>query len=558
MTKANSLEDIAKSTAKGTTGVFFAQAIGGIISIFAMVVLARLLGPSEFGLIAVIMILPSIAMLFQDWAVSHAITRHVSAFRAKNDVMGVRNIIVVGATFEIISGITLSLISFALADYFSITILGYPELASLIRVASWSVLGMGMFLASKSILVGLYEMSQFGSLLLLAPLFQGVLPATLVIMGGGLSGAIFGRVIGSILIGFGGILTVAYKFGSITKSLGPKETPWFSTLRLMFGYGLLIYISTIIGGALPQILYTIAAQQLGPAILGNYVAAISLSGLMLFISEPIMTVIFPAFSMLDRSVQQSELKTLYVLGTKYTSFVVLLAASMLIVSSEPLVWILFGTGYELASSLMVLSVSVYFLAPFGSVIVGSFLRGQNETKVYLGMHIGILFIGSLLGVLLAPIIGAFGLILANIIGYFVAIVLGTGWIDWKFGYRVQVVSSLKLFFSTAIATFLGIIVFNTLRNSGMIIALVTAVCVLILAEITSFGLFRPFDKADFENARLLVTSMGRIGIPLFLLLDVLEKVSRIVKSDIEFSNNPEYERHQITSDLIPETVRSLL
>ncbi|RLI52460.1 MAG: hypothetical protein DRO87_13185, partial [Candidatus Thorarchaeota archaeon] len=66
------ITEIAKESARGTMNVFFAQAAGGVISIIGMIVLARLLGPEDFGLIAVIMILPSLAMLFQDWAVSHA------------------------------------------------------------------------------------------------------------------------------------------------------------------------------------------------------------------------------------------------------------------------------------------------------------------------------------------------------------------------------------------------------------------------------------------------------------------------------------------------------
>ncbi|RLI57512.1 MAG: hypothetical protein DRP09_03180 [Candidatus Thorarchaeota archaeon] len=551
------ITEIAKESARGTMNVFFAQAAGGVISIIGMIVLARLLGPEDFGLIAVIMILPSLAMLFQDWAVSHAVTRYVAAYHSQGKYKAARDVVVVGAMFEFVTGLGLSVISFMLAEYFVSAVQLDMSLVPLIRLASWSILGTGTFLVSKSILVGLYEMSQFGMLLILAPIFQSGIPAILVYLGGGLDGAIVGKTSGSILVGLISlVLVLGVNRRRTSDVMGPIS--FRETTRILISYGFLIYLSTIVAGAVPQILYTIAARQLSPMDLGNYSVALGLAGVMHFVSEPIRTVIFPTFSKVDHTKRREDLGRLYTLGTKYTSFPILLIASVIIVVSDPMVLLLYGMEYELVSHLLDVALTIYFLTPFGSLVIGSLLRGQGETKVYFGMHLGSLIVGVLSGILLTPVMGATGLVTANILGFALAIFVGVLWVTRNYGYRIRIVDSLKLVTTAALSIIAGKITYVSVADAGIFLSSIMALGVFMLVNILVFGVLTPFTKEDFNNAKLLIVSLGKVGKPLIHILRVYEIVSRENSAVESSTESMKDERLKLTIEIAPRNLKEVL
>lgn len=92
-------QGILKKTLKLLTGDFF----GSIISLLIIVLTARVLGPSDYGVLSISMVLPQVVILFFSFQVSDALTRSLTEYLEKNDSLRISVIISSSIVSEVLS-----------------------------------------------------------------------------------------------------------------------------------------------------------------------------------------------------------------------------------------------------------------------------------------------------------------------------------------------------------------------------------------------------------------------------------------------------------------------
>ena len=123
--------DMAKISAKGSFHLLWGLVISTVISSIATIFIARLLGSDLYGLYGIVLIAPGLIGIFRDWGINSAMVRYTAQYRSEDRTAEVRNIIVSGILFEIVLGMALSVVSFALSGYLASNIFHRPEITSL-------------------------------------------------------------------------------------------------------------------------------------------------------------------------------------------------------------------------------------------------------------------------------------------------------------------------------------------------------------------------------------------------------------------------------------------
>src|SRR5512138_2337905 len=107
--------EMGKSSAAGSFHLLLGVAGSTVIMAIGTIVLGMLLPAKGVGLYGMAFIPASVINYFRDWGVNSALTKQIASLRAAGKESEIHDVIVSGVIFEVISGILLSLVCFALA-----------------------------------------------------------------------------------------------------------------------------------------------------------------------------------------------------------------------------------------------------------------------------------------------------------------------------------------------------------------------------------------------------------------------------------------------------------
>ncbi len=175
--------EMAKVSAKGSFHLLWGLVISTVISAIATIFVARLLGSDLYGLYGIVMIAPSLIGVFRDWGITSAMVRYTAQYRSEDRASEVRNILVSGIIFEIVLGMVLSAVSFALSGYLASNIFHRPEIAYLIQIASITILAGGLISAATAAFTGIEKMELNSLMLIFQSIIKTVIMITLSLFG---------------------------------------------------------------------------------------------------------------------------------------------------------------------------------------------------------------------------------------------------------------------------------------------------------------------------------------------------------------------------------------
>ena len=93
----------------------------------------RLLGnPDDYGIITTALIFPSTLALFKDWGINSAMIKYLAQYKSEKKTHNIKNVMVAGMLFELVTGILLTLLCFLLADFLATNVFQLPEAKVLI------------------------------------------------------------------------------------------------------------------------------------------------------------------------------------------------------------------------------------------------------------------------------------------------------------------------------------------------------------------------------------------------------------------------------------------
>ena len=515
---------MAKSSARGGFKLFLGVSISSIVTAVSLILVLRLLAnPGEYGIITKALIFPAILGLFKDWGTNSAMIKYLAQYRSENKPQSVKNVMVTGLLFELVTGVLLTLLCFLLADFLATNVFQIPEAKVLIEVASLTILADSFLKVSQSTFIGLERLEFHSLTLILNSSIRCFLAPLLVFLGYGIMGAIQGLIVAQLTAGIIGLIIfyVAIFRNPTEKSLNKLDIT--GTLKTLLRYGLPLSVSGVIGGFLPQFYNTLLKDTIA---LGNFQAGVNFTVIISFFTVPIATVLFPAFSKLKAKEEKETLRVVFQSSVKYGALLTLPVTLMIMVLSEPLVFAVVGTEYTEAPFFLTLYCIIYFYVGLGSLSLGNFLNGQGKTQITMKLALLTLGLGSLLGWTLIPQFGVVGLIVANSIAGFPSLFTGLWWIRKHFGATIDLVSSAKIFLASGIAAVVTYLLLSQL-NYNYWIELITGGISFLLVYLVTAPLIKAVDKKDVKNLREMLSGLGPLSYIFNIPLKIIEKLSGV-------------------------------
>lgn len=374
------------------SGVFYtalAKYSGVVISLVVAGVLARLLSPDDFGVVAIATVIIAFFNLFTDMGVSPAIVQHKSLTQEElSDIF----------SFTVWTGIGISVLFFAaswlIADYYESDIL--RTLCQLLAV--------NLFFASANIVPGalFYRNKEFKFIAVRSFIIQvsaGAAAVTAALCGAGLYALIINPIVSSILI-------FAISYQRYPQRL--RFTLGLTVLRKIFSYSAYQFLFNLINYFSRNLDKLLIGKYMGMSPLGYYEKSYRLMMLPLQnITQVITPVMHPVFS--DFQDDKEKLATSYERIVRFLSFIGLPLSVLLFFTAQEVTLIIFGDQWLPSVPvfrILALSVGIQIiLSSSGSIFQAAgdtrslFVCGVfSSTLNVAGMLLGIFYFGTLTAV----------------------------------------------------------------------------------------------------------------------------------------------------------------
>ena len=318
---ADKQHSIGTRTLRGVLWGYGSFTGGRALSLIATAILARVLVPEDFGLVAIALTFLALLDGATDFGLSQALITQ------DDDVVEERaeTVFVSSVALGLLASAVIAALGPLAASFFD-----EPDLAAIAPV-----LGLNFFLrslgsthyaiAQRDLDFRTRTIAEFAEVFI-----RGAAGIALALAGFGAWSLVLGYLAGSIALDIVIWSLVSWR---------PKFKPRLSHLRSMIGFGGTISGVTFIAALISNMDYLFIGRVLGTGALGLYTLGFRLPELLIInLSVVASVVLFPAFSSMDRE----SLSRAYLVAFRYVSIVALPTAVVLAVLARPLILALFG------------------------------------------------------------------------------------------------------------------------------------------------------------------------------------------------------------------------
>ena len=475
-----------KKIKSGFVWVFFGTAGQNILQFAALIVLARLLTPGEFGLVTAAMIIIGLINIFAELGIGAAIVQ--KPVLTKQDV-GTGRFISAGV------GIMAGIVVYSLAGLFQ-NIMRIEGLAEVVQILALILPLAGLTVIGQSLLQRNMEFKKYIICLFASYFVSQILVAIpLALLGYGYYSLIIATLAQNVVL----LILVSY----LTKGQGIWIFKFDSAKQLSnygFGQSLGVFSNYLAG----QGDNFITGRQLGTADLGVYGRAYQL--LMVpanLIGTVLDRIMFPVMSRIQEN--NKKLAEIYILNTSLVAMICVPITAFIFVCSDEIIEFLLGSQWISAAPVLQILICTLFFRT-GSKISDSLSRAKGSVykrawrqAIYALAVAVFAFIGSPYG--LEGI--AFGVSLAIILNYFIMLQLSRMLIVFNFKSIVKII-----IYNLAVMLFLIFILIRVkLVMPEILLFKIIAMffCTLLIAGITYYT-FKSKFKSEIDFIRCALQS----------------------------------------------------
>jgi O-antigen/teichoic acid export membrane protein len=509
MVKNMANDDIASVTEESARGGFFLMSgsiLSTVIMSVAAIIVGRLLGPALYGEYVLALVVPSLFLLFADLGINTGITKFAASLRVRGESDRIPKIIRYGLMFQMLVGIAVFAIVFVFGEFFA-SMINRPGMGVYIQIVSISLLFQVVVTSANSAFVGLDKTEYVALTTDFMALAKTLSSVSLVLLGFSVTGAVLGYTSGYVV---GSVISVILLF---LKLLKPHFTnsgrDFVKTLRVLFSYGTPVYVAVLLVGFTPmynQIVLTFFASNFD---IGNYSVATNFFVLMAIIPGSIATALLPAFSKLDSSSAKS-VRTFFRRAKKYACLFVIPIATVLMILSNQVVEIVYGSAFQLASSFLFIGCFPYFLVGIGYLTLTSLFNGLGETRTTLKITIISFLIGVTLTPVLARAYSVAGVLITSLFSNGVAMLYGSYVARAKFKIGFETWTTIKIYLIAAAAAIPPLLLMRFVHLSS-IVALVACGLLFIVVYIVLVPGAKVMGSLEFEAAIQIVQKIRLLG-----------------------------------------------
>jgi glycosyltransferase involved in cell wall biosynthesis/O-antigen/teichoic acid export membrane protein len=345
--------------AEGASLLAVSQYIAAALNMVTSVLMARLLGPTDYGLAALAVAYPALLWSFVSVKSMSVITRYVAIFRARRDPEKLKGIIKLGYSLDFfVSLFALVLVAIS-SEWVSKNFYRQPQLAWLMVIYAGSFPLFSLIGTSWAILSSWERFRLLAIFEVLHAFFKLILSAGLIMVGLGMAGAVIGMGLaqagaGLIMMAAATDLLIREDLRAWWKESLKSVVPLKRELMGFFGWN---YLLVTLSGLVVQVPMMLLGRFRGPEEAGFYRIALSVGTVGSYLEASLGRVIYPTLS--GRWSLESEEKLIRALKG-WTLKIGLPISGILILTTIFFPWLLpllYGHSYRAA----VLGVQVIML-----------------------------------------------------------------------------------------------------------------------------------------------------------------------------------------------------
>lgn len=344
------------------SGKMATHGMGFVVSIF----LARLLSPSDFGLIAMVMVIIGIASVFTDVGLGGALIQ-----RRRVHPVHYSSVFY----FNVFTGFILTLLTYFSAPWIS-EFYNNEELLPLTQMMSISFLLGSLSSVQNTRLrkeLNYALLTKFG---LFSSLISGVIGISLAFWGAGVWSLVAQTLSAGIMYNI-----LIWTAGHWRPTL---EFSW-KALTQLWGFGFRMFVSALIASTFERLDFLIIGKLFLPATLGFFQRAKSLNTMVVqYSSGSLMAVLFPVLSKVQKDLPRFQ--NIVMKGLGVISFVVFLLLGALYLISEELIVLLFSDKWLPSVDFFKILVLSGFSYPMSALLV-NILASRGKSKAFLRLEI---------------------------------------------------------------------------------------------------------------------------------------------------------------------------
>ena len=448
---SNRLVEFAEESTRGGFSLFLGNASATFISALAAMIVARLLGPAKYGLYALSLVIPYLAVAIIDLGLSPALTRYSAKLRSEGRGSEVEIMLRSVFIFKVLLAALALIFVVLLSEPLAATGLSRPGMAEYVRLASLLIAFQAIATAASAALIGLDKMRDASIIMTAQSASRGLVSPILVLIGMSVTGAILGNVIG-FAVGAGlGLLALFIMRQSLSMNSKSSAMGYVESLRVAARYGLPLYLTALLTMVLVQYQNLVLAHNVSDVEIGNFNAAVNFSAVVNLVAFPIATVLFPAFSKINPYSENDDLKRMFQMSVRYGSLLLIPASMIVAVLSKDLVFTIYGGSFGTAPLYLSIYITIFLLICLGYLILVSLFNGIGET----GETLKITVVTAALFLPMAPVMAqayhVVGLIVALLASNLAGAAYGLYKARMKFHLNLDLNSSLRIYLASAIS-----------------------------------------------------------------------------------------------------------
>jgi len=372
-----------------------------LVSFIIGIILARLLSPTEYGLIGMAMVFISFTSVFTNLGLSSALIQRSDPHEVHFSSSFYLNLF---------AGFFLFVLFFVSAPLVA-RFFNEPQITTLVRVLSTNILFTSVTIVQEARLTRELRFDTLAKARVLATLVSGIIGISLAFIGFGVWSLVCQTLSNSIIRSTYIWITVTWR---------PKFLFQINAIKELWTFGFHMFLVGLINTAYGSVSTIVIGKIFSLTDLGLYSRAESLNRFVIkYSAESVGSVTYPIMAMLQNS--REELIDFGIKTQRLVAFLSFFLLGLLYLTAEPLILVLLGEKWKGAIEIYKLLCLSGFTIPIGAVATNmfkaygksrEFFNENNIKKVFgfIGMGVGFLF--GLKGFLISLIIiGLFSVIL---------------------------------------------------------------------------------------------------------------------------------------------------
>jgi len=506
-----------RGSARGSLILLVGQAASTLAQALGIILIARALGATSFGVVSVAYIPVSIAHILLNTGVNSALIKYLAKYRAEDKPSHRKTLIETGTLINLTVGAALTLAVYTSSDYVAETLLSQPGLGPFIKLYSHTIIGQAILNTTYSALVGYEKMTPQSTINVLYSFTRSAAGPILVYLGLGPIGAILGDVSSIYIAALTGLIILVTLWRREPKGSGFNH---LDCAALMVSYGYPLFLSNLLVGLTPNINNFLLALHVTTEQIGNYQAAARFSALVTFFTSPIATVMLPLYSKLEKN--PDALSLIFKNTMKYVSLIVFPIVAAVIALAPEIVSALYAEGYQYTDRYMRLYM-VHFIFTALGVGAVSLLNALRNTRVVFTSSLINFTVTIPLGLIIIPRLGVTGLLASITLGPAAALAYKLWWIKANLGYTFDPASTTKTLLAASAGATATLLLASRLHLNPWI-TLTIGGTLFVTVYATSIILLKTLTHQDLDNLTSIATGLGPLSRPLKHVLKLLKQV----------------------------------